>query len=669
MFGVHVFVSMLLSIIRSVGIGIVYPREMGNARAFEFGMSKVLTPALFLICFNDGYSVGEGVDQQKEITLKLINMQKFMRAIAAIMLTVAVVCAAGCTKDNMSKPTTEGIYLGVIGFNEALYEKEIGLLNTSTQSSFTSFIDGLEMKRGTGLYWADNTAIKGLKTFGEPPKLAKVALVTFSDGLDNVSLGDNETNPENYSTKVAYLNALSDKIRHDEVYGESIDAYTIGLMGNDVTDVNEFHSNLRKLASNDSNAFEVSDMNEALQKFTEIAESLHTVTATASLSLLIPQGYDDGTIVRFTFDNISSTEAAQSTSYIECTYKREENGRRLENITCGGWQIKVSSVSSVEKVGKYYKVVFEDLTKENGDLVSDGDKTYLQLFYKTATGTWQIDSEFEPDTHSDIIPEQESAIIMLVLDCTTSLGDDFSTMKTAAKRFVETLVSSNGGGSNNGGGNNGGGNSGGSTIPTVTTLEVTEISSNRAVSGGNVTNNGGSAISQVGVCWSTNHNPTTSDNHAWSTEWNDTIGSVFFSMSGLSANTTYYVRAYATNAVGTCYGQERSFTTSVYVPNYLPAPTGLSSYVSGSRINVTWNSVPEANAYKIYKRMASWDGSYYYGKLDDISGGNTTTYYDTNPYSDNYYKVRAVYSDPTHDIYVESGLSDYTYCNYGGGGK
>lgn len=574
-------------------------------------------------------------------------MKKFVKAIAAIMLMVAVIGTAGCTKDNLSKPTTEGIYLGVIGFNEALYEKEIGLLNTSTQSSFTSFIDGLEMKRGTGLYWADNTAIKGLKTFGEPPKLAKVALVTFSDGLDNVSLGDNETNPENYSTKVAYLNALSDKIRHDEVYGESIDAYTIGLMGNDVTDVNEFHSNLRKLASNDSNAFEVSDMNEALQKFTEIAESLHTVTATASLSLLIPQGYDDGTIVRFTFDNISSTEAAQSTSYIECTYKREENGRRLENITCGGWQIKVSSVSSVEKVGKYYKVVFENLTKENGDLVSDGDKTYLQLFYKTATGTWQIDSEFEPDTHSDIIPEQESAIIMLVLDCTTSLGDDFSTMKTAAKRFVETLVSSNSGGNNNGGGNNGG-----NTIPTVTTLEVAEISSNRAVCGGEVTSNGGSAINQVGVCWSTNHNPTTSDNHVWATEWSGMERWYICSMLGLSANTTYYVRAYATNAVGTAYGQERSFTTSAA---YLSAPTGLSARVSGSSIKLTWNSVPLADGYVIFKGCGTGTGSYFLGDTWN------TQFYDTDPCGDNYYQVKAVNSE----LELESQFSNLVYCGFG----
>ena len=75
-----------------------------------------------------------------------------MKAIAAIMLMVVVVCTA-CTKDpdnggngGGASPTTEGIYLGIIGFNYNLFPKEIGLLNSSTKSSFTNFIDNLSME-------------------------------------------------------------------------------------------------------------------------------------------------------------------------------------------------------------------------------------------------------------------------------------------------------------------------------------------------------------------------------------------------------------------------------------------------------------------------------------------------------------------------------------------
>lgn len=123
-------------------------------------------------------------------------MKKFTKALAAIMLTVAVVCVAGCTKDNLSKPTTEGIYLGVIGFNNKLYPKNIGLLDNSTLSSYYSFIDDLSMADNTKLYYADYTALQQLKSYGEPPKLTNVALVTFTDGLDNASLASS-SNPEN----------------------------------------------------------------------------------------------------------------------------------------------------------------------------------------------------------------------------------------------------------------------------------------------------------------------------------------------------------------------------------------------------------------------------------------------------------------------------------------
>ncbi|MCK4663388.1 MAG: PKD domain-containing protein [Bacteroidales bacterium] len=96
-------------------------------------------------------------------------------------------------------------------------------------------------------------------------------------------------------------------------------------------------------------------------------------------------------------------------------------------------------------------------------------------------------------------------------------------------------------------------------LPTVTTTAIISITSNSAVSGGNVTSDGGATVTAKGVCWSTNSNPTVSDNLT-----NDGSGTGTFvsNITGLTANTTYYVRAYATNSTGTGYGSEVSFTTS-----------------------------------------------------------------------------------------------------------
>ncbi len=96
------------------------------------------------------------------------------------------------------------------------------------------------------------------------------------------------------------------------------------------------------------------------------------------------------------------------------------------------------------------------------------------------------------------------------------------------------------------------------TIPVVSTTVGTEITQTTAVSGGNITNDGGATVTARGVCWSTNQNPTISDSK---TEDGSGIGSFTSSMSGLAPNTTYYVRAYATNSAGAGYGSSTSFTT------------------------------------------------------------------------------------------------------------
>ena len=95
-------------------------------------------------------------------------------------------------------------------------------------------------------------------------------------------------------------------------------------------------------------------------------------------------------------------------------------------------------------------------------------------------------------------------------------------------------------------------------VPTVTTTAISEIDKTTATGGGEVTADGGATVTARGICWSTTQNPTISD--SYTTDGTGT-GSFTSSMTGLAANTTYYVRAYATNSAGTAYGDEVSFTT------------------------------------------------------------------------------------------------------------
>lgn len=97
-----------------------------------------------------------------------------------------------------------------------------------------------------------------------------------------------------------------------------------------------------------------------------------------------------------------------------------------------------------------------------------------------------------------------------------------------------------------------------STSVRLATNVASEITVNTAISGGNVANDGGNAVSQRGVCWSTSPNPTTAN---FSTSDGSGLGNFSSNLTGLSPNTTYYVRAYAINGVGTFYGNEVSLIT------------------------------------------------------------------------------------------------------------
>lgn len=96
------------------------------------------------------------------------------------------------------------------------------------------------------------------------------------------------------------------------------------------------------------------------------------------------------------------------------------------------------------------------------------------------------------------------------------------------------------------------------TLPTITTSVAASITQTTAASGGIITADGGSAITARGVCWGTSSNPTIEDGK---TSDGSGTGSFTSNIAGLTANTTYYARAYATNSAGTGYGAEISFKT------------------------------------------------------------------------------------------------------------
>ena len=142
-------------------------------------------------------------------------------------------------------------------------------------------------------------------------------------------------------------------------------------------------------------------------------------------------------------------------------------------------------------------------------------------------------------------------------------------------------------------------------VPSLTTREILNITNSTATGGGSITNDGGSAVSVKGICWSTSPNPTTSNSKT-----TDGTGTATFAsfMTGLSASVTYYVRAYATNSTGTGYGNQQTFTASS-TSNTLPVVTSTS--VTGlTTVQATFNAeVNSQGGGTVTERGSVWNTS------------------------------------------------------------
>ena len=140
------------------------------------------------------------------------------------------------------------------------------------------------------------------------------------------------------------------------------------------------------------------------------------------------------------------------------------------------------------------------------------------------------------------------------------------------------------------------------TLPTVATTAVSYVSTTFATSGGNVTNDGGAAVTERGVCWSTSGTPTIFDSRT-----SDGTGAGIFtsSLTGLTPGATYHLRAYATNSVGTGYGNELEFSTRASI---IP-PSVTTTTVSNIQVRtaIGGGNVTDWGGDSVIVRGVCWD--------------------------------------------------------------
>lgn len=373
-------------------------------------------------------------------------MKKHFFILVAVFATLLCACSENIpnnpNRDGKEAHDESGMYVGITGFSDNVtffnsVSHRYVTLSQNNSYEFTTFINSLSMGDATVLYYAIDNNLDYLAKCSFPSDLTSVNIITFTDGLNQGSRAlDKQDGNHGYATNdKTYVSAISEKLKNTKIGGLPITAYSIGIRGKDVQGdaITTFRDNLIKLSSSQANAMEVSNMDEVSAKFIEIAESLYKKSESKDLTITIPMPSEQEK-ERFTFDNIGDAETSKC--YLEGVYA---NGA-LTNIKYVGCMSNSGSVVKEKSAGGVkISFNFENFTDKNGNAIST---TKMQQWHmESGQNTWTRNSEFKPTESIVVHEERKSAVVMLILDCSSSLGNDFPKVKTAANNFIKTLKS------------------------------------------------------------------------------------------------------------------------------------------------------------------------------------------------------------------------------------
>ena len=507
-------------------------------------------------------------------------------------------------------------YIGIVGFNNQLQTKDIGILSPATASQYMSFVSNLPKRDGTILYYAFDNSLDMLEDAHIESPLKSVNVITFTDGLDQGSL----MMTDKYSSTAAYLDALGERIAQAKDSELSPNFIALGLRGSDVSDMSQFRQNLQRLASSADNVFEVSSISDLRAKFQDIANQIISVSTRQSMSVRVI-GVETGTRMRFVFDGNS---AATSELYIEGTFDLQD--RSLHDVTYHG--IKATSGKTLQGTqdGIFVTYTFTGMRLEAGTSLIPTSS--VKHYYMSPSSTsWQANSEFTPTGNTQRNVSHSGTLIFLVLDCSSSLGSDFSRMQQYANEFID-LIASN-------------------AEPYERLLPPTnvkaELDENDLV---------------VNVSWdavkyaqSYNVYRSSSSSGTYSLVAEGVTSTTWTDRTPKKGYNNYY-KVCAKN-----WNEASSQSSYASVEVRLAAPTNVKAELEVKDekfvVNVFWNAVKYAESYNVF-RSSSSSGTYSLV----AKGVTSTTWKDESPQEGyNYYEVRAVGYGTT------SSQSSYSYVN------
>jgi hypothetical protein len=438
------------------------------------------------------------------------------------------------TMSEAEDTTIEGVYVGIISFAgdaKDLMTRSLVRLDESGRRILVSQLSSdytIATQSGTALFYAVHTALANLKSREDryPSDLDSVNVITFTDGLDNGSTGMSMLTPiedKTFSTDDAYTAYLSGEIAGRTIAGKPVTAYSVGVMGSDVSNTAKFTSDLANLAGTGKSQT-LTDFESLQTTFQGIADSLNITSTTSTNFTMKTTLLANNTKVRMTFDvtGTNSPDAASSAKYIEGTISASGTGSNLvytfSNISYAGGLGSEQGAGPISGVRSGTELNFEFTGIEGYNPSTDNSKA-KQWLMASGTSVWQINSEYTVTGATDTEIEALSSIIYLVLDSSTSLNaTQIGQIKSAAQSFINSLYSQLAG-----------------LVPTG--VSAAAVSSNSITVTWNPVSNKSNTSPTYVVYRSTSSDGTyTTIGSAYLPSWTDT---------GLSSGTTYYYKVAA----------------------------------------------------------------------------------------------------------------------------
>lgn len=351
-------------------------------------------------------------------------------------------------QDSYGEATSDnGIYLGLIGFNSYLYPYSIKKLNETSINGIHSFIDGLTNKaHQTLLCWTEEKGLEMLNQGEYPDDLINVSVVTFTDGFDDGSCGEKRRTDGVIYTDDEYYSEVHNSLSSTIIKDIPISAYSIGLTGYDArtktsTGRKVFNDKLLELTSPSGKSFTVDSMDEVNAAFSEIADLISSTTNLTNIIIRASE-FSSQEKVRITFDldpEDSNADAAYSQLYIEGVF--DSATQTLDNLTYCGMSSPQKSAKGIGVIGpegeQMLEFSFEGISLPDNSVV-DSNK-YRRWQYLSKYNYWNPRSETYTDYGVGIRRDLRSALVLLILDCSYSLGSDFDELKKQAKQFISKL--------------------------------------------------------------------------------------------------------------------------------------------------------------------------------------------------------------------------------------